>query len=60
VCGFVGRERLNINLSGFWKADIETRHRIVREIMDHFKVLEKWRMQVEHTALKKAKDAWKN
>ena len=34
VCGFVGRASLNINLPGFWKADIETRPMIVREIMD--------------------------
>src|SRR3989337_1774639 len=60
VCGFVGRARLNINLPGFWKADTETRRRIVREIMDHFNVPEQWRMQVEHTALKKARDAWRN
>ena len=60
VCGFVGRARLNINLSGFRKADTETRRRIVREIMDHFNVPEQWRMQVEHAALKKARDAWRN
>ena len=30
VCEFVGRARLNINLPGFWKADTETRGRIVR------------------------------
>src|SRR3989337_91824 len=56
VCGFVGRARLNINLSGFQKADIETRQRIVWEIMDHFNVLEQCRMQVEHAALKKARN----
>ena len=28
--------------------------------MDHFNVLKQWRMQVEHTALKKARDAWRN
>jgi hypothetical protein len=44
VCGFVGRARLNINLQGFQKADTETRHRIVREIMEHFNVPEQWRM----------------
>ena len=60
VCGFVGRARLNINLPGFRKADTETRRRIVREIMDHFNVPEQWRMQVEHAALKKARDAWRN
>ena len=37
---FVGRERFNINLPGFRKADIEIRRRIVREIMDHFNVPE--------------------
>ena len=57
VCGFVGRARLNINLPGFRKADTETWHRIVREIREHFNVLEQWRMQVEHAALKKATDA---
>ena len=60
VCGFVGRARLNINLPGFQKADTETRRRIVREIMDHFNVPKQWRMQVEHAALKKARDAWRN
>ena len=60
VCGFVGRARLNINLPGFRKADTETRQRIVWEIMDHFNVPEQWRMQVEHAALKKARDAWRN
>ena len=25
VCGFVGRARLNVNLPGFWKVEIETR-----------------------------------
>ena len=44
VCGFVGKARLNINLPGFWKADTETRHRIIWEIMDHFNVPEQWRM----------------
>lgn len=44
VSGFVGRARLNINLPGFQKADIETRRRIVREIMDHFNIPEQWRM----------------
>ena len=38
VCGLIGRARLNINLSGFWKADTKTRRRIVWEIMDHFNV----------------------
>ena len=28
--------------------------------MDHFNVPEQWRMQVEHAALKKARDAWRN
>ena len=60
MCGFVGRARLNINLSVFEKADTETRRRIVREIMDQFNVPEQWRMQVEHAALKKARDAWRN
>ena len=60
VCGFVGGVRLNINLPGFRKADTETWQRIVREITDHFNVLEQWRMQVEHAALKKARDAWRN
>ena len=60
VCGFVGRARLNINMPWFRKADTETRRRIVREIMDHFNVPEQWRMQVEHAALKKARDAWRN
>ena len=60
VCGFAGRARLNINLPGFWKADIETRRWIVWEIMYHFNVPEQWRMQVEHAALKKARDAWRN
>ena len=60
VCGFVGRARLNINLPGFWKADTETRRRIVQEIMGHFNVPEQWRMQVEHAAPKKARDAWRN
>ena len=60
VCGFVGRARVNIYLPGFRKADTETRRRIVREIMDHFNVPEQWRMQVEHAALKKARDAWRN
>ncbi len=60
MCGFVGRARLNINLPRFRKADSETRRRIVREIMDHFNVPEQWRMQVEHAALKKARDAWRN
>ena len=40
VCGFVGRARLNINLLRFRKDDTETRRRIVRDIMDHFNVLE--------------------
>ena len=57
VCGFVGRARINVNMLGFWKADTETRRRIVREIMDHFNVPEQWRMHVEHAALKKARDA---
>ena len=56
VCGFVGRARLNINLPGVLK----TRQRIVQEIMDHFDVPEQWRMQVEHAALKKARDARRN
>ena len=60
MCGFVGRARLNINLSGFRKADTETRRRIVQEIMDHFNVSEQWRMHVEYAALKKARDAWRN
>ena len=60
VCGFVGRARLNINLPGFRKADTETRRRIVREIMDHINISEQWRMHVEHAALKKARDAWRN
>ena len=60
VCGFVGRARLNINLLWFWKADTETRRRIVREIMDHFNVIEQWIMQVEHAALKKPRDAWRS
>ena len=58
VCGFVGRARLNTNLSGFRKAVTETRRRIVWEIMDHFNIPEQWRMQVEHVALKKARNAW--
>ena len=45
VCGFIGRARLNINLPGFRKADTKRWQRIVREIMDHFNVLEQWRMQ---------------
>ena len=28
--------------------------------MDHFNVPEQLRMQVEHVALKKARDAWRN
>ena len=28
--------------------------------MDHFNVPEQWRMQVEHTALKKPRDSWRN
>ena len=28
--------------------------------MDHFNVPEQWRMQVEHAAQKKARDAWRN
>ena len=40
VCGFVGRARFNINLSGFRKAGTETGQRIVREIMAHFNVPE--------------------
>ena len=60
VCGFVGRARLNINLPGFRKADTETRRRIVREMIDHFNIPEQWRMQVEHAAQKKARDAWRN
>ena len=28
--------------------------------MDHFNIPEQWRMQVEHAALKKARDAWRN
>ena len=28
--------------------------------MDHFNVPEQWRMRVEHAALKKARDAWRN
>ena len=28
--------------------------------MDHFNVLEQWRIQVEHAALKKARDSWRN
>ena len=28
--------------------------------MDQFNVPEKWRIQVEHAALKKARDAWRN
>jgi hypothetical protein len=59
VCGFVGRARLNINLLGFRKADKE-RHRIVREIMDHFNVPEEWKPQVQNATLKKARDAWRN
>ena len=59
VCGFVGRARLNINLPGVRKADTETRRGIVWEIMDHFNVPEQWRMQVEHDALKKARDDWR-
>ena len=60
VCGSIGRARLNINLSGFRKANTKTRRRIVWEIMDHFNVPEQWRMQVEHASLKKARDAWRN
>ncbi|KAE8766774.1 hypothetical protein D1007_61963 [Hordeum vulgare] len=60
VCGFVGRARLNISLSGFGKVDTETRKRIVHEIMMHFNVPEEWIDQVEHVALKKARDAWRN
>ena len=60
VCGIVGKVRLNINLSGFRKADIETRRRIVWVIMDHLNVPEQRRMQVEHAQLKKARDAWIN
>ena len=59
MCGFVGRARLNINLPGFRKADTETRRRIVREIMDHFNIPEERSMQVEHAALKKARDVTK-
>ena len=33
---------------------------MVREIINHFNVLEQWRMQVEHAALKKARHAWRN
>ena len=28
--------------------------------MDHFNIAEQWKMQVEHAALKKARDAWRN
>ena len=60
MCGFVGRARLNIILPRFRKADTETRRKIVREIMDHFNVPQQWRMQVEHTTLKKDRDSSRN
>ncbi|KAE8805427.1 hypothetical protein D1007_18509 [Hordeum vulgare] len=60
VFGFVGRARLNINLLVFRKADTEIGHKIVQEIMEHFNVPEEWKAQVEHAALRKARDAWRN
>ena len=60
VCGYVGRERLNINLSEFQKLDSEHRNRIVTMIMSHFIVPDKWKKQVEHCAIRKATDAWRN
>ena len=60
MCGFVGRARLNINLTGFRKAGTGTRKRIVHEITAHFNIPEEWREQVQHATLKKARDAWRN
>ncbi|KAE8820990.1 hypothetical protein D1007_01021 [Hordeum vulgare] len=52
--------RININLSVFWMASTETWQSIVLEITTHFNALEEWREQVQHSALKKASDAWIN
>ncbi|KAE8803763.1 hypothetical protein D1007_20274 [Hordeum vulgare] len=54
------KARLNINLSGFRKAGTETRQGIVWEIMAHFNVPKEWREEVQHAAVKKAMNAWRN
>ena len=47
-------------LPEFRKLDSEHRNRIVTEIMSHFIVPDKWKKQVEHYAIRKARDAWRN
>ena len=60
VCGYVARARVSINLPHWKKLDQDKRQKLVAEIMQHFHVEPHLREKVEHCALKKARDAWRN
>ena len=60
MCGYIGRARININVLDFRKVDSAHRDKITIEIMSHFNVPYEFIQQVEHCALGKSMDAWRN
>ena len=60
VCGYIARARVSINLPHWKMLDQDKRQKLVAEIMQHFHVEPQLRENVEHCALTKARDAWRD